>query len=166
MTESCLRIPSAALHKLAVALFERSDTSKQHADLMARLLVETDLRGVFSHGTKQIPGYVRMMREGRVNPRPTVRVVRQTQTTQVTRRRRRHGAPPLLPGHSLGGKARQRVWHRGGDHLQPLPLWRGRQVHPHRPGARLYRPGRLFPPLAARPEELGPGCQRGARPSA
>ena len=66
MTESCLRIPSTELHKLAVALFEKSDTSLQHADLMARLLVETDLRGVFSHGTRQIPGYVRMMREGRV----------------------------------------------------------------------------------------------------
>jgi LDH2 family malate/lactate/ureidoglycolate dehydrogenase len=83
MTESCLRIPSTQLHKLAAALFEKSNTSLQHADLMARLLVETDLRGVFSHGTKQIPGYVRMMREGRVNPRPTVRVVRETRTTQV-----------------------------------------------------------------------------------
>ena len=50
---------------------------------MARLLVETDLRGVFSHGTRQTPGYVRMMLEGRVNPRPTVRVVRETGTTQI-----------------------------------------------------------------------------------
>lgn len=83
MAESCLRIPSEDLHKLAAEMFEKAGTSNQDAELMARLLVESDLRGVLTHGTRQLPGYVRLMREGRVNPRPTVRVVRETRTTQV-----------------------------------------------------------------------------------
>jgi LDH2 family malate/lactate/ureidoglycolate dehydrogenase len=68
---------------LVSALFERAGTSVGHARRMAELLVWTDLRGVFSHGTRQAPGYVRMMLDGRVNPRPQVRVVSETATTQV-----------------------------------------------------------------------------------
>ena len=83
MTESCIRIPPENLRQLVTALFEKAGTSRQDAELMARLLVETDLNGVFTHGTRQTPGYVRMMLQGRVNPRPTVSVVSETRTTQV-----------------------------------------------------------------------------------
>jgi LDH2 family malate/lactate/ureidoglycolate dehydrogenase len=83
MGESCLRVPANDLRELVTGLFEKAGTSHQDAELMARLLVETDLRGVFSHGSKQTPGYVRRMGDGSVNPRPTVRVVSETRTTQV-----------------------------------------------------------------------------------
>ena len=83
MPESCLRMPSDDLRQLIAALFEKAGTSRQDAELMARLLVDSDLRGVFSHGTKQTSGYVHMMLEGRVNPKPTVSVVSETRTTQV-----------------------------------------------------------------------------------
>ena len=53
------------------------------AELMADLLVATDLRCVFSHGTRQLPGYVRMVLDGRVNPRPEVTVTRESDTTIV-----------------------------------------------------------------------------------
>ena len=56
MTESCLRVPADELRRLVTDKFETVGTSRQDASLMARLLVETDLRGVFSHGTKQTPG--------------------------------------------------------------------------------------------------------------
>ena len=83
MTESCLRVPADELQRLVTDLFETVGISRQDASLMARLLVETDLRGVFSHGTRQTPGYVCRMRDGTVNPRPTIRVVSETRTTQV-----------------------------------------------------------------------------------
>jgi LDH2 family malate/lactate/ureidoglycolate dehydrogenase len=50
----------------------------EKADLLAELLVANDLRGVFSHGTRQIATYARLMREGRLNPRPQVETVRET----------------------------------------------------------------------------------------
>ena len=83
MTESCLRVPADDLRALVADLFETVETSRQDAALMARLLVETDMRGVFSHGTKHGPDYMRRMRDGSVNPRPSIRVVSETRTTQV-----------------------------------------------------------------------------------
>ena len=50
---------------------------------MAELLVATDLRGVFSHGTHAATGYVRLMLEERVNAKPNIGVVRETATTRV-----------------------------------------------------------------------------------
>lgn len=48
------------------------------AGLLAELLVANDLRGVFSHGTRQIATYARLMRDGRLNPQPEVRTVHET----------------------------------------------------------------------------------------
>ena len=83
MPEDSIRVPPEDLRRLVIALFEKAGTSQEHAELMAQLLVQTDLHGVFTHGTRQLPGYVRMMLEGRVNPRPTIRVLNETRTTQV-----------------------------------------------------------------------------------
>ena len=46
-------------------------------------LTTTDLRGVHSHGTWQIHGYAHMMLEGRVNPRPNIKVTSATTTARV-----------------------------------------------------------------------------------
>jgi LDH2 family malate/lactate/ureidoglycolate dehydrogenase len=80
---SGIRVPPEDLRLLVAALFAKSGTSVRHAQRLAQLLVWTDLRGVFSHGTRQAPGYARMMLQGRLNPRPAVRVVKETATTQV-----------------------------------------------------------------------------------
>jgi L-2-hydroxycarboxylate dehydrogenase (NAD+) len=48
------------------------------AELLAELLVANDLRGVFSHGTRQIATYARLMRDGRLNAQPHVQTVRET----------------------------------------------------------------------------------------
>lgn len=51
------------------------------ADLLAELLVANDLCGVFSHGSRQIATYARLMRDGRLNPSPEPAVVRETSTS-------------------------------------------------------------------------------------
>ena len=61
----------------------KAGTSEEDAAHMAHLLVLTDLRGVFSHGTRQTPGYIDMILEGKVNPRPTVRCVDDSPTTAI-----------------------------------------------------------------------------------
>jgi L-2-hydroxycarboxylate dehydrogenase (NAD+) len=80
---SGIRVPAAELHWLVTRFFEKAGTSPRDAELLARLLVQTDLRGVFSHGTQQAPGYARLMLEGRVNPRPRLTVVRESATTRI-----------------------------------------------------------------------------------
>ena len=52
---------------------------------MAELLVAADLRCVFSHGTKQIPGYIQKIQQGQVNPRPNIKVVTESPTAFGTR---------------------------------------------------------------------------------
>ena len=42
------------------------------ATLIARYLVDVDLRGVVSHGTRQLQRYVAEFREGRINPHPEI----------------------------------------------------------------------------------------------
>jgi LDH2 family malate/lactate/ureidoglycolate dehydrogenase len=81
--ESGILIPAESMRELVSALFVKAGTSTQHANTMAELLVATDLRGVFSHGTSAAVGYVRLMLEGRVNARPNIGVVRETATTRV-----------------------------------------------------------------------------------
>ncbi|MFH1572097.1 MAG: Ldh family oxidoreductase [Gemmatimonadota bacterium] len=81
--ESGIRVPAEAMRTLVAALFERAGTSPDSGATIADLLVKTDLRGVFSHGTRQAPGYVRLMLDGRVNPRPAIRVTRETAATRV-----------------------------------------------------------------------------------
>ena len=53
------------------------------AGLLADLLVQNDLRGVFSHGSRQIATYARLMRDGKLNPRPEVAVVDESPATML-----------------------------------------------------------------------------------
>ena len=66
------------MEDFATRLFERAGTTREDALLMSELLVANDLRCVFSHGTLQIPEYVRKMVVGDVNPRPELRDVNES----------------------------------------------------------------------------------------
>ena len=80
---SGIRVPPEKLRTLVAALFEKAGTSRADAELMAKLLVLTDLRGVFSHGTRYTQSYTQMMLDGKVNPRPVLRAHNPSATTQV-----------------------------------------------------------------------------------
>jgi LDH2 family malate/lactate/ureidoglycolate dehydrogenase len=55
----------------------------QDAALLAQLLTDNDLRGVFSHGTQQIATYARLMREGILNPKPDVHISKETPVSTI-----------------------------------------------------------------------------------
>ncbi len=71
------------MRRLTASLLERAGMPRERAGWLAARLVECDLRCVFSHGTKHVAHYVRLMRDGRVNPAPEVRVVDESGTTAV-----------------------------------------------------------------------------------
>jgi len=81
--QSGIRVPAAEIRTLVSAIFEKAGTSAEDATFMATILTQTDLRGVFSHGTQQTSGYARLMLQGKVNPRPEVSVVDEQGTTRV-----------------------------------------------------------------------------------
>jgi L-2-hydroxycarboxylate dehydrogenase (NAD+) len=76
-----LHVPAPKIRAYVAALFEAVGMPGEDAALLAELLVRNDLRGVFSHGTRQVPAYVDHFRAGRLNPRPRPEVVAETAVT-------------------------------------------------------------------------------------
>ena len=62
---------------LATTLLERVGVPGEDARFAAETLVEADLRGVTSHGTRALPRYLAALRAGGTRARPDVRIVRQ-----------------------------------------------------------------------------------------
>jgi LDH2 family malate/lactate/ureidoglycolate dehydrogenase len=81
--ESFVRVPEERLLAFASACLETVGLEDDHAALIARLLVNSDLRGVRSHGTRALDGYCRSFEAGRLNPRPALRMLQETSTTVV-----------------------------------------------------------------------------------
>jgi LDH2 family malate/lactate/ureidoglycolate dehydrogenase len=69
------RVPPAVLHDYAYAMLRHIDMPEDQAKLLARLLVDSDLRGIHSHGTWQLPRYVSEITSGGLNLRPDIRVL-------------------------------------------------------------------------------------------
>ena len=68
-------VDSSKLHDFARELCEKAGLSSEHAEQMAELQVQTDLRGVHSHGTRALPGYLNQVLDGNMNPRPNPHIV-------------------------------------------------------------------------------------------
>ena len=51
---------------------------ERDAETVAEVLVEADLRGVESHGSTRVAGYLSMIRLGLLNPKPKLEVLRET----------------------------------------------------------------------------------------
>ena len=72
-----VRVTADALQSFIDRCLKLAGLAEEHAALMARLLTECDLRGVHSHGVNRLPMYIQDLREGKSNPAPTIRVVKQ-----------------------------------------------------------------------------------------
>src|SRR2546430_6620539 len=71
------------LRHFVASVFLQNEMSGEQAALLADLLVTNDLRGVFSHGTQQVPHYVGHFREGRLTPNPEITTISESATTLV-----------------------------------------------------------------------------------
>ena len=86
LTGSEPRVAAPELERWATACFAAAGTTDADAAFLAKLLVETDLRGVSSHGTVLMgppQEYIKHMVTGDLNPRPNVTVITETQTTRL-----------------------------------------------------------------------------------
>src|SRR5687768_7062582 len=93
------RTVSADSHREVVsAMFAKAGMPAADAQFMGQCLVDADLRGVHSHGTRYAVNYVRALQRGDWNPTPNVRAIRDHKATAVVDADR--GA-----GHLVGSKA-------------------------------------------------------------
>jgi L-2-hydroxycarboxylate dehydrogenase (NAD+) len=81
MLEATTRYPAEVLHLFASRVLERAGVPPADAALAAEVLQAADLRGVDSHGVARLRLYYDALREGRVNPAPELRLVRETLST-------------------------------------------------------------------------------------
>ena len=73
--------PPATLARFAQRVFEHFGVPADDARLAATVLQSADLRGVDSHGVARLHTYFDMLELGRINPRPNVRIVRESAST-------------------------------------------------------------------------------------
>ncbi len=66
--ETFVRVPIKDLHTFVTQAGEAAGLPTAKAERLAGLLTDNDARGVFSHGTRQIATYARLLRDGRLNP--------------------------------------------------------------------------------------------------
>ncbi|MEE2656976.1 MAG: Ldh family oxidoreductase [Candidatus Latescibacterota bacterium] len=76
--EQAVLVPASELRLFAAACLRTSGMSDDHARQLAELLVNSDLRGVRSHGTRTLAGYCNTLRSGHCNPNPKIEVVQET----------------------------------------------------------------------------------------
>ena len=70
MERTDYRISAAELGARMTAVFKASGFDHSDAEQCTKVLLAADLRGIASHGVARLPGYVRLIEAGRINPHP------------------------------------------------------------------------------------------------
>jgi LDH2 family malate/lactate/ureidoglycolate dehydrogenase len=78
-----MRVPAEQIRQQLVSVLRAWGMSDAHADTTAEMMLETDLRGVDSHGISMLPTYDREFRAGRLNMRPQFKTVREGPATAL-----------------------------------------------------------------------------------
>jgi LDH2 family malate/lactate/ureidoglycolate dehydrogenase len=102
-------VPIDALLRCLAGAFERLGLTPEDADAIADLLVDSELRGRPDHGAAALGVLAGFYRDGRLNPRPRVRVLRETEGAMLLDGDR--GCGPGAPGRAMRWcieRARQR----------------------------------------------------------
>lgn len=72
-----MRVPAPKIRHQLLSVLRAWDMWEAHAETTAAMMLETDLRGVDSHGISMLPTYDRERRAGRLNMRPVFKTVRE-----------------------------------------------------------------------------------------
>ncbi len=81
--EDAFCVQAGPLEVFTTEVFKKLNVPSEDAAWTANCLVGVDLRGVSSHGTRQLRRYVPEFREGLVNTRSHIRVVNDTPVSAV-----------------------------------------------------------------------------------
>ena len=81
MAQSDVKIAWEPLSKFTKELFVRIGMPPEDAEVETGALIWANLRGVDSHGVLRIPSYVENVDKGVMNPRPNIKMVKETPAT-------------------------------------------------------------------------------------
>ncbi|MHB0867938.1 MAG: Ldh family oxidoreductase [Chloroflexota bacterium] len=71
------------LRGFVTEIFTEKGMPQADAAILADHLVEADLRGVYSHGVLRVQPYLERLKQGGMNPRPNIRLLRETPGTAL-----------------------------------------------------------------------------------
>lgn len=71
-----VRMSGDELKKFAAELFQKADMSEEDAQFYAQSLIRTNYWGIDSHGVIRIPAYFARMKNGAINTKPDMKIVR------------------------------------------------------------------------------------------
>lgn len=74
------RIDVASLYALALEILKKNGVNEELAALVVSTLVEADKRGVASHGLTRLPGYVKRVQMGLIDPNARPKVIKDGET--------------------------------------------------------------------------------------
>jgi ureidoglycolate dehydrogenase (NAD+) len=77
------RAPAERIEQFAIAVLVAAGTDQAAARSVAEALTETSLRGVDSHGIRLLVHYAKVVRTGRINPRPQLTFTRTDRSTGI-----------------------------------------------------------------------------------
>ncbi len=77
------RVPVEPLRQWVVDVLCHEKMIRVEAEIAAARLIEADLRGIPSHGTRALPRYLEQIREGGIDPRAVILTERETPATAV-----------------------------------------------------------------------------------
>lgn len=66
------------LRSFSEQAFQAVGVSQEDSQTAADVMIEANLCGVDSHGVRMLPGYVTLIRNGKINPKGTIRVLKET----------------------------------------------------------------------------------------
>lgn len=81
MEDTGKRFNPVKLSAFCVAVLEKADVPKEHAQMVADNLLAANLRGVDTHGVTRLPIYVERVRAGLINGKAAGTIVAETETT-------------------------------------------------------------------------------------
>lgn len=81
MSTSVVRVPENVLKEIVSSILTSVGLSPEDAAIGADVLTAADARGVNSHGIVSLPGYVRQMQQGGIDPKAEIKCVRESGST-------------------------------------------------------------------------------------
>lgn len=83
MDDRAVRVFPDDLHSLVSEILQFHGMKEEDAGITADHLVAANLRGVHTHGVIRLAGYIKRIQAGGNNPRPRIKVVRQTENSAL-----------------------------------------------------------------------------------
>jgi len=71
-------VQAETLRQFCIEMLEKAGVPTEDAKIVADLQVESDLRGVHTHGAIAIVGYINRIKQGGTNPRPNIAIIRES----------------------------------------------------------------------------------------